>query len=160
MPGDPFNIHNRSRDTEMSCKRNRSEADDLLYHEDDYIAFNAMNDTISGNDVDEAPGVIWFDDAKNSPPDAVRTDAKICNNSINNDEFVIDETIITKYFVAAIQSHNRHLKLDTEDSNLRPTNTMLELDSNNKNNDIDIVTNSWEPKELELPLWAVSAPQK
>ena len=148
----------------MSYKRHRSESNVSIDHDDDCIVFNAMGDMASESDMNEpespSPGIIWFEE-QNSSPDAIT--AEICDNNDNNNnnrEFVIDEQIITKYFVSAIQSHYHHPKLVTEHkSPSLSSDTMLEHTSTNSDN-IGISIKSWEPKEMELPIWAVIASQK
>jgi hypothetical protein len=87
----------------------------------------------------------------------------------------MDENIVTKYFIAAVQSHNHrsehHIRNEYENSlssdaimmehELNDNNNTNNNNNNNNNsNKFGIIPKSWEPKEIELPAWAVLASQK
>jgi hypothetical protein len=154
----------------MSYKRKRKEPNVSLgldFDDDDHCnAFNTMSDTASENDmgapivnelnepVSPAPGIIWFEEQKSST-DAANLEI----GDSNGREFVIDENIITKYFIAAVKSHHCHAKLVTERRNPVADDTMREHGPN-ISSDIGILIKSWKPKEIELPLWAIVASKK
>ena len=144
----------------MSYKRRRSESEEFLDHDDGCNAFNATRDAASDNEDTDEPaslshGIIWFEE-QNSSTDG--KNAGVCDN--DNKEFVLDEKVITKYFMSAVQSHNQQPKLPVEHRNPVSSDTEREHIPIDNRNGIGLSIKSWEPKVIDLPKWAVVASQQ
>ena len=135
----------------------------LLNHDDDTCISLSDNDTTGTSDepTSMSPGIAgsWADSMQNASPG--EGEAKISDNNSSKIDLVIDENIITKYFIAAVQSHNQDPRFRVEPKDPMNGDTIPDhATSNNSITDINELVKSWEPKEIELPIWAVFASQK
>jgi hypothetical protein len=151
----------------MNQKRNLSNINLLEDSDDnDYNNENDMNELdsdIDSNENDEermSPGIVWLEQQNLSDKQQsssilynVSHDDKGIQNNINS---IIDEHIIEKYFVSAIQSHDNPIPTTKE----LDIGTKTNLHETNSSVTHNTLLNLWKPKELELPLWAVRKAQE
>ena len=154
----------------MSLKRERIETyinlndDDDDHGDDDEEdgAFDDGNDIEIMNDIDTAfgndaapssPGIVWLPEQQTKSYNVGdgRGNRSNQNTFSNSRDFVRDENIITKYFTVAVQSHYKDGPISTKSD----TTVMPQEHVPNDSYPLQL----WEPKEIELPLWAVIASQ-
>jgi hypothetical protein len=146
------------------------DSDDEAY-DDDCNDFNNMNDdmlpedetevnTADGSDLTRPTlseqGIIWLPQERE-----LLSGVKRGNDPNHNDtcttfsNFAVDEYIINKYFMAAIESHDRPVATTTTDICQSNIDVQQQLGSDDQDHIKSDKLKSWKPKELELPLWAV-----
>ena len=142
-------------ETYINLNDNDDDEEDGAFDDGNDIEIMNDNDTAFANDAaPSSPGIVWLPEQQTKSYNVGDGHGNRSNQNTtisNSRDFERDENIITKYFTVAVQSHYKDDPISTKsDTTITPQEHV-----SNDNHPLQL----WEPKEIELPLWAVLASQ-
>ena len=139
-------------ETYINLNDNDDDEEDGAFDDGNDIEIMNDNDTAFGNEAaPSSPGIVWLHEQQSQSYNVGDCHGNQNTTISNSRDFERDENIITKYFTAAVQSHYKDDPISTKSD----TTVMPQEHIPNDSYPLQL----WEPKEIELPLWAVITSQ-